>query len=338
MSPAQACYRNVEYFGAKYAPHGGETKLRQTKHDLNLIRVLIAIADTRRVAPAARALGLTQSGVSNALRRLRATYMDALFVPTPNGMQATPRALPLISAGREILDLYRAKMLTQDTFDPQTSSAEFCFAMSDVGEMVFLPKIIAHFQKHAPHAVIRSMSLPARDLPGALERGNVDLAIGYFPDLAGASLFQQKLFSHNFVCLLRADHPLAGRPLTRKNFCSLKHAVVHAEGRSQEVFEGYLRKIRIERQVVLRVPHFMSIPFVIAKTDLIVTVPLALGAIYASQGGLAVLKPPLQAPSFDLKQHWHRRINGDPRSRWLRVQIARLFSRSEHLWSGLQIS
>jgi DNA-binding transcriptional LysR family regulator len=306
------------------------------QQDLNLIRVLVAVDDHHRVAAAAEELGMTQSGVSNALRRLRAEYDDALFVRSARGMQPTARALPLIDAARQMIDLHKTRMLGQVAFDPAATTTEFRFAMSDIGEMVFLPRILEHVGKLAPRATFRSVVLAPSALTHALEDGQVDLAVGYFPDLHGANVFQQKLFSHGFVCLARTDHPSIDRHLTRKQFLELGHAVIHAEGRSQEVFEQYLRRKRIARRIVLRVPHFMSIPYVIAASDLIVTVPLAVGTAFAAVARLKLLRPPLPAPRFDLKQHWHRRSHKDPRSRWLRAQIASLFNEQTDEWRAIR--
>ena len=308
------------------------------QQDLNLIRVLVAVAESRRLELAARTLGMTQPGVSNALRRLRAAYDDPLFVRSPQGMQPTSRAVPLIAAAREILDLHKTRMLGHAEFAPLGAQTEFRFAMSDIGEMVFLPRILEHFRVHAPHATVRCVTLAPGALSRALEEGHIDLAVGYFPDLKGTSVFQQKLFSHSFVCLVRADHPSVGKRLTRKQFLQLDHAAIHAEGRSQEVFEQYLRRKRIARRVVLHVPHFMSIPYVIAATDLIVTVPLALGTAFAAVARLKLLTPPLETPRFDLKQHWHRRVHKDPRNRWLRNQIALLFNDDTDEWKNTEVS
>jgi len=286
------------------------------KHDLNLIRVLVAIADTRRVASAAQLLEMTQPGISNALRRLRESFGDPLFVRTAAGMEPTPQAISLIQAGREILTLHATKMLKPVQFDCRTTDTEFRIAMSDVGEMVFLPKIRASFNQRAPDATLRSVNLSPNALASGLEDGTVDLAVGYFPDLRGSNCFQQKLFAHGFVCLARSGNPAIGRRFTAKQFLETEHAVVHAESRSQEMFEQFLRRKGMKRRIALHVSHYLSIPFVIANSDLIVTVPLAVGISFAKLTRLRVLRPPIEVPRFDIKQYWHRRVHHDPRNRW----------------------
>ena len=167
--------------------------------------------------------------------------------------------------------------------------------------------------------------------------GSVDadrLSPSYFPDLKGNNFFQQRLFSHSFVCLLRATHPIKGNKLTPKQFMELEHAVVNAEGRSQEVFERYLQKQGIRRKVALTTPHFMSLPAIISKSDLVATVPLAVGTWFASTSRIRMVRPPFDIPTFDLRQHWHRRFNNDPQNKWLRSLVARLFNDDADEWKG----
>ncbi len=65
--------------------------------------------------------------------------------------------------------------------------------------------------------------------------------------MPSSAFFQQRLFSHRFVCLLRANHPIRDTRLTLEQFLALGHAVVRAEGRSQEILEKYLERKRIGR-------------------------------------------------------------------------------------------
>jgi DNA-binding transcriptional LysR family regulator len=123
--------------------------------------------------------------------------------------------------------------------------------------------------------------------------------------------------------------------LTKRKFSQLAHAVVQAEGRSQEVFETYLQRVGLRRRIALHIPHFMSIPYVIAKGDLLVTVPLAVGTAFSEGSDVQLLKPTFALPRFDLRQHWHRRFHRDVRNRWLRAQVASLFNATTDEWRGM---
>ncbi|EJB03587.1 transcriptional regulator [Rhizobium leguminosarum bv. trifolii WSM597] len=63
------------------------------KIDLNLLLAFSVLMQERNVSRAAERLLLGQPGLSAALRRLRETLDDELFVRVGRGLQPTPRAL-----------------------------------------------------------------------------------------------------------------------------------------------------------------------------------------------------------------------------------------------------
>jgi DNA-binding transcriptional LysR family regulator len=298
----------------------------ETEFDLNLLPVVLAIAEERSVSRAAERLGWSQPKVSIALAKLRAALDDPLFIRGSHGMSPTPRALALLVPTRDILARVKNEVLIGAAFDPATTTRRFTFALSDIGEMTFLPKLLAYLQTHAPNATVRSVTLPPDEIAVGLEAGEIDLAVGYFPDLKGRNFFQQRLFTHSFISLLNAKHPIKGERISMEDFLRIGHAVISAEGRSQEVFEQLLAKHRIERRIVLSTPHFMSIPFIIASTDLLVTVPYAVGESFAKIANIRLIEPPLDIPQFDLKQHWHRKYSKDDTNMWIRSVLVKLFS------------
>ena len=128
-------------------------------------------------------------------------------------------------------------------------------------------------------------------------------------------------------CLLRANHPRRSRRLSLENFLAMEHAVVRAEGRSQELFERFLERKGIHRKIVLLTPHFLSLPMIVARSDLVTTVPHALGVYFSRlSADLCLVRLPFNIAGFDLKQHWHRKYHGDSRNQWLRRQVSQIFN------------
>ena len=248
-------------------------------------------------------------------------------------MKPTPLGERLGGQAQAIVALAEASLRGDRGFDAATAKDEFVFALSDVGELVFLPRIVEALAQAAPAAGVRSVTLSPLDTERGLEDGSVDLAVGYFPDLE-TQHFRQRLFTHYFVCLARAGHPRCGPPFTLERFLACSHAVVHSGSRSQELFERFLAREKVVRRVALQTPHFTSLPFIIARTDLVATVPHALAIAFSRVNpGLQMLKPPFALPDFDLRQHWHRRFHKDARSRWLRAFVAGLFNDFADEWS-----
>jgi len=293
--------------------------------DLNLLLVLDALFDEQSVTGAARRLKLSQPTVSVSLAKLRAALDDELFIRSANGMTPTPRALRLREPVRRIIETVIGEILPAERFDPLTVQRPFTLCLSDIGEMIFLPKLINHLRQVSPHAQVTSVSLRPEELARALEAGQVDLALGYFPDLK-AGIHQQGLFDHAFTCLVRRDHPrIRDGRLDWETFLELDHMVVSADGRSQEIFERAMQAQNATRRVALRTPHFMSAPLIIAKSEMVITVPKAVGLVWAERADLQLLEPPIAIPPIPLKQFWHRRFNEDGRLTWLRAVVAELF-------------
>jgi DNA-binding transcriptional LysR family regulator len=306
----------------------------RTKLDLNLLRVAVALLDAGSASGAARTLGISQPSVSESLAKLRSHFDDALFVRTGNGMSPTPLGAEIGSAARDLLRGVQEKLGARVPFDPAQRHRPFTFALSDVGEIVFLPKLARALAAASPETPIRSVSLRPDPLAKAMEDGEVDLAVGFFPDLKREQFFQKRLFTHHFVCLIRSDHPVTGPALTLEQFLALPHAVVHSEGRSQEIFESHLSENGLVRKVAIYTPHFLSIPTLIAGSDMLVTVPHAMGIAFGRPSyRLRVMQLPFPSPRIQLRQHWHAKVDKEARNVWLRGIVSELFNASTDEWS-----
>jgi len=286
--------------------------------DLRLLRVFAAIYLSRGVSAAARELDMSQPGLSTALMRLRRQLQDPLFTRTPSGMEPTRRARELIGPVRRILQTVDQELLAPAVFDPSTSTKEFRLALSDIGEGIYLPLAIRSIQYAAPGVSLRTVVLPPRELEEAMAAGAVDLAAGFFPDIRGTEVIQRRVGLHSFTSIARVGHPAMRRRLSLEEFAQLGHVVVEAPGRSQEVFEKFLSDKGIRRKVLLRTPHFMSVPTVVAETDAVATVPQALGDFIRGHAGVQELPMPFVPPTFQVNLFWHRSAQNDPSNTWLR--------------------
>jgi len=294
--------------------------------DLNLLRVLLAVYETGNVTAAAKRLGMSQPATSAALARLRHSLGDPLFIRSGNVMEATPRAQGIIERTREVIEIIDRDILSGPTFDPATSDQEFVFCLSEVGEVVFLPALFQSLRSAAPNSRIRTVSLAPDELVENLHEGRVDAVLGYFPDLTTPNIYQQRLFSHDLVCLLRLDHPLAGERLSLEDFSRLEHLQVRDGSRRQEMFEAHLTKAGIHRNIVLQTSHYMSVSSIIERSDLIVVLPRTIANMYTHNLNVRMVEPPLDIPRYDLKQYWHARFHEAPRSVWLRRLIMSVFN------------
>jgi len=299
--------------------------MNMTDLDLNLLRVFDAIATAGSVTVAGERIGLSQPAMSNALARLRELFGDPLFVRTPRGMRATPFAQQLAQPVREALRLIQGALQQHAGFDPRNSSNTFSFSMSDIGEMVFLPGLLERVKRDAPGVKIEVVRIPIKDVHIALEAGEIDIVVGFLPGLA-TGVLRQPLFREHYVCMMRADHPLIGAKISAKQFREAAHVLVSYAGTGHQVIEETFIREGLSERIAARVPEFLVVPMILDRTDLIVTVPSRVAAVFARLGNFKVLPLPLRIPTFEVRLHWHQRFHQDPANRWLREVMAELYA------------
>lgn len=312
----------------------------ETSFDLNLLRVLVALERTRNVSRAAELLGMSQSGFSTALARLRRQCGDLLFVRTAGTMAPTPRAERMVSTAHAVLAQVSEGVLGEPEFRPADSRTEFRLAMADVAEIVFLPRLLRRLQELAPQVTLTSASYTTDALHTGMADGSIDLALGYFPDLDGEAFFGQRFYTHTFACMVRRAHPLAAAArrgqLTIQDYLAHGHAAVASPARSNGLLEQVLERRGLRRRVVMRTPHYLGLPAIIESTDLVAILPLAAGVRFAQMGSVQLLPLPFEPPSFGVQQHWHRRVQHDSRHRWLRATMADLFNEATDEWRDVE--
>ncbi len=293
--------------------------------DLNLLLVFEAMFRHGSVTRAAAHIGLTQSAMSSALGRLRRQFDDPLFVNTRSGMLPTPRALELAPPLTEALALVRGAIGSRQNFEPRSSTRSLRIYMTDVGELVLLPSLMRHLHAHAPLIRLETAQLPAAELAVRLETGDIDLAVGYLPQLAD-KIRRTRLFEEHYVCMTRPDHPLGrSAPLTLKEFLGARHVLIASMGSGHQQLERMLSERGVQENVALRVPHFVVVPLIVASTDLLVSLPSRVAGASARVAKVKVHPLPIPIPSFGVSLYWHERVENDPANQWLRNAMLELF-------------
>jgi len=296
--------------------------------DLNLLVVFNQLLLDRSASIAAEKLGLTQPAVSNALKRLRAALQDDLFLRTSRGMEPTPYALHLSEPVIYALNALQTAFNTRDSFDPLSSTRTFQIAMTDIGEMYFMPPLMAALAKEAPGVRISTVRPHTGNLRDDMASGTVDVALGLLPNLQ-AGFFQRRLFRHPYVCVFREDHPVAKAPLTLKQFCELDHVGVLAANTGHGEIDGLLERAGIQRHLKLMLPHFIAVGHVLQTTDLIATLPERFAERCRVPFGLVTSPHPVKLPEIAINLFWHAKFNRDPANIWLRQRLVELFADSE---------
>ncbi|MDT7837016.1 LysR family transcriptional regulator [Aquabacterium sp. OR-4] len=292
--------------------------------DLNQLVLLHQLMQERRVSRVAENLGISQPAVSNSLARLRRQFADDLFVRTPGGMMPTPLAEQLAGPIGQALALIHAGLNPQRAFAPAQVQRRLTLAMTDIGEIVFLPRLLARLREQAPGITLNTVRTTAASLREDMASGQVDLAIGPLPQLK-AGFYQRRLFKQRYVCLFRQGHALDRRRVGLADFKAAEHLVIVSAGTGHGRVDTLLQRAGIERHTRLTVPHFVSVGHILQHSDLVATVTERLAQCLAGPFALSCRPHPVALPEVAIQVFWHATQHRSPAHQWLRGQVFELF-------------
>ena len=285
--------------------------------DLNLLVVFDAMTLHRHVGRAGEMLGLSQPATSAALARLRVIFDDALFVRAGTQMRPTPRALELGPVVHRVVETINLEILRQASFEPARAERSFTILTPDIGEVAFLPGVLRRLRQEAPHVRLQATARTRFAAAEALESGEADLAVGFFPDLQKAGFFQQALFKTSYACVTCAHAGPSAERMTQRQYLAARHVVVKPDGR-EHLLDRYLDDKGWQRLVTLELSHFMSLLALLPGSDLVATVPEDIATVLERHIEIRRIALPFAVPVIEVKQFWHRRMQNDPGHRWLR--------------------
>jgi DNA-binding transcriptional LysR family regulator len=292
---------------------------------LNLLVALDALLTERSVTRAAARIGVTQSAASHALARLRKLTNDELLVRSREGMVPTVRAEAMAAPLRRALEDLRGTLAPQRKFEPKTARLRVYIATSDYAELVLLPGVMARLGREAPTIELRVVAL-RDDYDSDLGSGKLDIALTPpLPTEGGFGMHRREVLRERFVCVTRRGHKLAKKgALTLASFAAASHALIAPWGKEGGMVDDALARLGLQRRVTVTLPHALVAPYVVASSDLLLTMPERSARAVAAASGLTILEPPseLRLGGFSISLVWHEKTDADFGRAWLRNVIA----------------
>ena len=293
--------------------------------DLNLLRVFDVVMAERNLTRAAERLALTQPAISNALKRLKAAVGEDLLTRAAFGVKPTARAEALWPDVRAALGQLR-DAFEPGEFDPRHDVISFRIAMADATAALFMPPLVAQIESSEALTDVRLVPLATRDPRLLLERSEVDLAVGYFPEAVAAlvnagtpsPLRHTRLHEGGYVCVMRRDHPLAGAELTLDRYCAAHHLLVSFSGRAHGAVDQALAALSRKRRVVLTVNQYFTAGRVVAHSDLLTVLPAFFVPSTGFSDRLCTRPLPFALAGLQIEMLWHMRHDRASAHQWLR--------------------
>jgi DNA-binding transcriptional LysR family regulator len=288
--------------------------------DLTLLLVFLGLVRHRKAVSVAAELGLTQSAISQALKRLRDVFGDELFLRRPHGMEPTAVALVLEEPVARAVEALRGALGSARAFDPASATGILRIAALDAEQAVLLPPFAALLRRRAPGLRLSVLGLGRGEAIEALEEGRADLALGFLWD-APEAISGERLYEESFL--------VAGRPQVLPQaphvdldaYCAADHVLISPGGDLHGVVDSHLEAIGRSRRIVLGLPGFLPALAAVAASNALVTLPSRVARQFVEGFGLVVAAPPIEVRRFSVSVYWHRRNDNDPRTAWQRTQM-----------------
>ncbi len=293
---------------------------RGERFDLNLLPALEVLLRTGSVTDSAEQLGMTQSGASRTLARLRDLFGDPLLVREGPNMRLTARAEALRPTLSRLIEDAHRLVESGGEFDPQTARGMLRMTTADYGLHVLLPGLLQRVTEEAPHLDLEVV--PSEHPVEGLVSGQLDFAINIPDGLKHPDLARTRLLEDNLVCVIRRGHPALARRFTVKRYAGLEHILVAPSGRSGGIVDEALARHGLKRRVSLLTPSFLSVPYFLHTSDRVCALPRRMANQFAERWPFVLVEPPIALPGFRIQLYWMERRRTDPIHRWFR-QLAR---------------
>ncbi len=291
--------------------------------DLNLLRVFLAIYDSRNISRAAVELNVSQPTMSNSLGKLRVSLEDQLFVREARGVRPTSRAEKLAPSIRKILQAADEIVDPDQAFDPRTSDRKFQLCIIDALE----PLIIPHLLKQAGPGTGLAFELllaPGTVIETALQSGQAEVVVN-LPAELHKDIAWEALCPLDLVIIARKGHPEVDGTVTLEQVKSLPHVSLDmkADRMANTRLLRTTKSIGFKSTVV--VSRTGSLVDLVTKTDLIAVVMRAHAENSPAADQLQIIQPSWQASNQNVHMTWHKRTDQDQALVWLRSAIRSCF-------------
>ena len=296
-----------------------QMKLRRL--DLTVLLVFLGLMRHRKAVAVAAEMGLTQSSVSHALRRLRDIFGDELFLRRPFGLEPTAVAEALEPQVRLAVEGLNAALAPPQPFDPAGETGILRIAALDYHQAVVLPPLLARLADLAPGLRVQATAVARQAALAALDAAEIDLALGFFWETDARTL-STELYRDGYCVAARADHPALHGPMTMDRYLAARHLLVSPGGGMEGIVDSTLAQQGLTRRVHVGVSQFFPALALLAGSDFVATLPRRLAERFRDAFGLGLAPVPFDLRPYRVSLLRHKRDDRNPRLDWIAAQLA----------------
>ncbi|PTO73173.1 LysR family transcriptional regulator [Vibrio splendidus] len=262
--------------------------------DLKLIHIFLMVHKHQSFTEAAEVLGVSQSAVSQSIKKLETSLEKKLFVKSGRTMSCTRAADQLAVECSRGMDIIHNAISTTQHF------------------IAYCPEDLMQITRELPKTTFKLPPTLHEKLLTDLRLQKVDLAID-FTNQHDRSFISEPVCTEKFKVICRKGHPrLSGRTISRDEFSAESHIGYKRKFNGLSIFQNQVETqdgIDLERDVVMEVSSSHSICMIVAQTDYVGLVRESVTKRWADKLGLLVMNLPSGAElEFPLNILYHQRF------------------------------
>lgn len=292
--------------------------------DLNLLVVFSVLMSEQNLTHAGEQLGMTQSAVSHALKRLRSLYNDSLFERKSGRMLPTPKARAISPLVNQILADVQSTLPSKEVTTPEKLSLEFRINITSVYSVFYIQKLVAGLHKKAPGVTLVVTSDLLNDPAQALKNREYDLHIDLIPNEEEGSHFKA-LYNDEMVVVASKEHPRIANlnDITLEQYLAETHCVLVPRDNDKNVLSMFTQ-FPFDRKIGFKSHSFIDMFYASIATDLICLLPSTLANALSETHEFNSFKTPFVYDTPSVYMNWYWGVEYYPSHRWIRQEIIRM--------------
>ena len=180
-------------------------------------------------------------------------------------------------------------------------------------------------QQSAPNLRFDLQYLPHNPALKELLAGEVDLALGFSApeDERYAELRETDWFEDEYVVIGNLNRTR----VTFEDYLAAGHLVVTPWNEKKGVIDLLLERQGHRRHVTIKTPSMLGGPFIVAESELLMTIPRYAAKTFQPAAPIAIFELPFSVPPYRVKMYSHRHSGKKEAADWLQNRLSGLAER-----------
>jgi DNA-binding transcriptional LysR family regulator len=295
------------------------------RKDLNLLRVLLVINETRQTVLAAKQLNVSQPTISVMLRKLRTQFKDQLFIREQNKLEPTPKCLILLKQIPELLEQVEALYTDVSEWDISALDTEIHLMFPPSLMALLAAPLIKKLTTLAPNITIDCYQWGETGIH-SLETKTNAWGVCYLPLETNKNIFQKNIGEDRFALLMRKEHPLKSNELADVSQYPICINTIPGYIEPSKA-EMLIKKYALNKRINVRSSDMSMMLRLVSETDYIGVLTEKYAQILPDGYRFESLPPELYKDTFrrELCLLTHQRNKNDPLTEWLYTEIKNSF-------------